>query len=115
MMNALKIIIWNANGLLSQEKRNEVKAFVIDEEIDVMLVSETHFTDINSFYIRGYITYSTNYPGKKARGGTAIIIRRGIGHHAIRGFRTKYLQATSIYIEEQMGGFVLSSRTDPWR
>ena len=42
MQNPIRIAVWNANGLLNHN--NEVKAFIADKGIDIMLVSETDFT-----------------------------------------------------------------------
>ena len=38
-----KIAIWNANGL--QQHAKELKTFIYEQNIDIMMISETHFTD----------------------------------------------------------------------
>lgn len=93
-MNQLKICFWNANGL-SQHK-HEVELFLQEQEIDVLLVSETHFTLKNCFRINGYFTYDTKHPSGRACGGTAVIVRRNIRHFPMPEFREEYIQATSI-------------------
>jgi exonuclease III len=37
-----KIAIWNANGL--QQHAQELKTFLYDQNIDIIMISETHFT-----------------------------------------------------------------------
>lgn len=48
----LKIAHWNANGL--KEKVGELKIFLQEHDIDVMLINETKFTGKSKFKIPGY-------------------------------------------------------------
>jgi hypothetical protein len=43
MAKFLKLAIWKANGLI--QHRDELKMFLYTHDIDVMLISETHFTE----------------------------------------------------------------------
>lgn len=95
-MSPLKICFWNANGL-SQHK-NEVHNFLHSQQIDVLLVSETHFSVKNCFRINGYSTYDTKHPSGKACGGSAILINKNIKHFLMPEFEKDYIQATSISI-----------------
>lgn len=95
-MNQLKICYWNANGL--SQHRNEIEHFLLSNEIDILLVSETHFTTRNCFRIRGYSTYDTKHPSGRACGGTALIVLNKINHHPMPEYRTEHIQATSIAI-----------------
>ena len=95
-MNPLTTCYWNANGL-SQHK-NEVETFLRNQEIDILLVSETHFTVKNCFRIRGYSTYDTKHPSGRACGGTALLVRNNIKHYPMPEYRTEHIQATSIAI-----------------
>ena len=72
MLPSLLIAAWNANGL-SQHK-NELQMFLLTHNIDVLLISESHFTTKSHFRIPNYFTYHTNHPSGTARGGTAILI-----------------------------------------
>lgn len=74
-----KIVIWNANGLHQRVK--ELKTFLYEQDIDIMIISETHFTDKHYVCIPKYRLYHTKHPDNKARGGTAIIIRDTIKHY----------------------------------
>jgi hypothetical protein len=42
MANFLRLALWNANGLIQHAE--ELKTFISLHNIDVMLISETHFT-----------------------------------------------------------------------
>ena len=106
-MNKLKIVVWNANGI--SQRKNEVQAFLIYHKIDIMLISETHLTTKNFFFIKDYFFYDTKHPNNKAHGGSGILIRRGIKHHMHSTIRKTYLQATSIVIEEWTGNCVVSA------
>ena len=97
-MNSLRICYWNANGL-SQHKY-EVQQFLQMQDIDVLLISETHFTHKNCFRINGYYTYDTKHPSGRACGGTAIIIRDNIKHFPLPEYKTDHIQATSVNISE---------------
>lgn len=67
--------------------------------IDILLVSESHFTDKSYFHIPRYITYHTNHPDKTAHAGTAILIKEAISHHDMMKYETDFLQATVIKIK----------------
>jgi hypothetical protein len=56
-------------------KKKELKIFIQHNFIDIMLISETHFSDRSYFNIPKYLTYSTNHPDNTAHGGTAILIK----------------------------------------
>lgn len=110
-MSILKIAIWNANGL-SQHK-NELKTFLINQDIDIMLISETHFTNQNNFKIPGYLVYDTKHPDGKAHGGSAILIKKRLRHHELQQYKTEHIQASSICLEEWSGNYVVSAIYSP--
>jgi hypothetical protein len=112
-MNSIKIALWNANGL-SQHKL-EVEHFLREQNIDIMLISETHFTDKNFFNVKDYQLYDTKHPSGKAHGGSAILIKNRIKHHQMEGFSEDYLQATSICLSEWNGNCIISSIYSPPR
>jgi hypothetical protein len=99
--------VWNANGLANHYQ--EVKSFLVNQQIDIMLVSETHFTNRNSFRIPYYTVYDTQHPNGTARGGTAVIIKTSIRHHEINKCNEHYLQATSVVIEDWTGPITISA------
>ena len=63
----LKIVLWNANGLAQHTE--EVKNYVQNEQVYIMLISETHFTTRGYFKIPNYAIYDTQHPDGTAHGG----------------------------------------------
>lgn len=93
-MNSISICHWNANGL--NQHKNELETFLHLNSIDIMLVSETHFTSKNCFRIKGYKVYDTKHPSGRGFGGTAVIVRSSIKHYPLQCYSKEYMQATSI-------------------
>lgn len=60
----IRIGLWNANGLTQRKHESEI--FLNVNQIDVFLISETHFTDKSYFNITGYTTLCINHPDNKA-------------------------------------------------
>lgn len=75
-INPIKIAVWNANGLSQHAK--EIELFLKEKSIDIMLVSETHFTQKSFLRLRSYEIYTTNHPSGTARGGSAIIVKKSL-------------------------------------
>lgn len=73
MTQVYKISVWNANDLTNH--KNEVEVFLNIHNLDILLISETHFSFTSDFRMHNYITYHTNQPGAdtQARGGTATL------------------------------------------
>jgi exonuclease III len=58
MASTLKIMSWNANGLLNHQ--SELQVILDINKIDVCLISETHFTKQSFIKFRGYTVYHTH-------------------------------------------------------
>ena len=86
----------NANGLT--QHKYELELFLKQQQIDVMLISETHFTDKNDLKINDFNFYHTQYSSGKAHRGTEIIIKTNIKHYELPSFQKDYLQATNVAI-----------------
>lgn len=99
--------IWNANGL--SRHLLELTAFMYDNLIDIMLISETHTTDKSYNNIPNYNIYYTNHPDNRAHGGTAIIIKKSIKCLELEGYKTQHIQATSIEISDLKGPITVSA------
>jgi hypothetical protein len=112
MIHIYNIAAWNANALLQRIK--EVEVFINTQNIDILLVSETHFTEQNYVNIPNYITYATNHPDEKAPTGSAIIIRKDIKHHELPKYETDHIQATNS-IEDWDGNLTISAIYRPPR
>lgn len=78
---------WNANGLLQHQQ--ELQAILDIENIDICLISETHFTRESFIKFKGYKVYHTIHPGNTAKGGSAIVIKDSIKHHQEMGYKTE--------------------------
>lgn len=104
---SLKLAIWNANGL--SQHRQEIQTFLSNNNIDIMLISETHFTYRSYMQIPKYYIYDTKHPDGTAHGGTAIIIKRNIRHHQIQKYEHDHLQATSVSIADWNGAIIISA------
>lgn len=77
MIQLLIISAWNANGL--SHHIDELKIFIQTFEIDILLVSETHFTNRSYIKISQYKIYHINHPDKTVcatHRDTVIIIRK---------------------------------------
>jgi hypothetical protein len=53
----------------------EAKTCIQNQKVDIMLISETHFTTKSYIKIPNYTVYDTQHPDGTAHGGTAIIIK----------------------------------------
>jgi exonuclease III len=95
----LKIAEWNANGLCRHAQ--EIQTFIQNLDLDILLVSETHFTDRSYIKIPNYHVYCTNHPDGTAHGGSAIIIKHSTKHHERAKYSLYNIQATSVTIEDK--------------
>lgn len=97
-MTSLKIVHWNANGL--GQHSQEVKQYLKTENIDIMLISESHFTEKSYMKIPGYNIYNANHPNGKGHGGAAVIVKSSIKHHQMEEYHAEHLQAATIVLED---------------
>jgi exonuclease III len=93
----LRIAQWNANGL--QQHKEEVKLFLNQNQFDILLISEMHFTSKNHFTVPGYDLCYTNHPDGTAHGGTAIIIKNTIAYYVQLKYAEPVIQATSVRVK----------------
>lgn len=85
MNRQLKIALWNANGVAT--RRDELQLFATDNDLDVILLTETRLQGGNVFNIPGFQTYRTDRPQRGARnpgGGTAVLVHRRITHRELQ-------------------------------
>jgi hypothetical protein len=102
----LQLVLWNANGL--HQHAEELKTFLSLRNIDIMLISETHFTDKRYLRLSNYTAYHSNHPAETARGGSSIIIKRSIKHHHLNNHSEDFFQATSVSVEDYTGPVTVS-------
>jgi exonuclease III len=110
-MAALSIAVWNANGV--SQRKQEINIFLRTNNIDVLLVSETHVTDRSHINIPHYAIYHTPHPDTKTHGGTAVIVRRNLKHHLEMAYNEEHTQETSIVLEDQMGEITVTAVYSP--
>ncbi|KAF0716880.1 Uncharacterized protein FWK35_00027208 [Aphis craccivora] len=92
----ISTLLWNANGLMQQ--KNELKAFLAVNNIDILLISESHLTTHSNFHIPGLLTYHCDHPDGTVHAGSSLIIKTNISHAVLPQFQTTSLQATNITI-----------------
>lgn len=107
MSQLFKIAIWNANGL--SQHRMELTTFLTNHNIDILLISETHFTDKTYFQIKNYKIYDTKKPDGTAHGGSAILIKNNITHYELPKYSKEHIQATSISVADWNGTLTISA------
>ena len=76
MTQLLEIADWNANGFCQHAQ--EIKLFIQTFNLDILLVSESHFTNRSNITIPNYNIYYTSHPDETAHGGTAVIVRQNL-------------------------------------
>lgn len=107
MARSLRIALWNANGL--QTKKHEVEVFLNLNNVDILLVAETHYTTRTHIKIPHYLIYHTEHPDDTARGGAAIIIKDTVIHHELPQYQENYLQAAMITVNKLPSPFTLAA------
>ena len=105
--DTLKIAAWSSNGL--QQRALETKTFLYNNNIDILLVTETHFTPKSYMKISYYIVYDTKHLSGKAHGGIAVIIRNDIKYHLHSQVSKEYTQATTVTVQTSSNYFQLSA------
>jgi len=76
MIKSLKIVTWNAN--LELNNSQEIKTFIFNQNINILLISETHFANKSYCHIPRNIFYHIMHPAHEAHEKTALIIRSNI-------------------------------------
>ena len=109
----LKIAACNSNDL--QQRSPETKTFLYKNNIDILLVSETHLTLKSYMEILYYTIYDTKHPSGKAHGGTAVIIKNDIKHLLHSQTNKEHLQATTVIIQTNDNYFQISAIYAPPR
>ena len=69
--NSLSILAWNCNGLI--KSKLELQLLLHQQNIDIVLLSETHTTSETYFNINNYKFYHTYHPSNNARGGSGTM------------------------------------------
>lgn len=97
MKSTLRLAIWNSNGLMNHLP--EIEIFLHEEQIDVLLISESHFTKHSHASIKGYKFYNALHPAQKARGGATIIIKENIRHQEEQKLENEMFQLACVSVD----------------
>jgi hypothetical protein len=94
----------------------ELKTFISNQNINVMLISQTHFSEKSHLKLPKYTVYHTNHLPGTARGGTAIIIiKYSIKHHQLNNYSQNFLQGTCVSVQDSLGLLTISALYPPLR
>lgn len=96
---AIKILYWNANGIRPQVE--QFKLFLLNEDIDIALINETHLTEKQKLNVPQYQTYRSDR--NQYGGGTAILIKKGIKHSLLPTPNLTTIEATSCVVTTSSG------------
>ena len=95
----LKIAHWNANGI--KENITEIKHFINEYKIDVMLISETKLCSGTKIRIPGYNIYSKERDTNTHGGGVLIAIKNIINCTEVN-FNTTSMETIGIQINHEL-------------
>nr|CAD7419511.1 unnamed protein product [Timema poppensis] len=96
----LRILIWNANGLLQQ--KHELEDLLSTYGIDLALICETYLKAEIRLSITGYSIYRTDREHGRG-GGTAILVKDLLPHYRPDIYDTENLEATAAAINTKPG------------
>lgn len=94
----LSIIYWNAQSI--KNKILETSQFLYDNNIDIILLSETWLKQHHNTSIKNYKFYRKDRCGSQQSvgGGVAIAVKNGISHSPLPNIPTKVIEAIGIEI-----------------
>ena len=91
---SLRLAYSNANGV--RGTKEELVQFLSEKGIDICLLNETHLRDGEWFRKANYVCHRNDRPTRGV--GTAILVRRGIDHHAVPILGLQQLEATAVQL-----------------
>ena len=113
MASTLRILAWNANGLLQHKKLLQVT--LIEQNIHVCLISETHFTRESYLKLGGFDVYHTTHPSNCARGSSAVIVKTSLSHYEDVKIEKAEYQVTSAKLKTSTGAITVAAIYSPPR
>ncbi|KAJ8873054.1 hypothetical protein PR048_026670 [Dryococelus australis] len=102
----LKILLWNANGI--KNKDYEFARFLLIEDLDIALITETRLNPTKRLSLPNYSIYRTGRQDY-TRGGTAMLIKNNIKHRPI-GPKGEF---SIIIVPTQMGEMTMAAHYSP--
>jgi len=103
----LNIGVWNADGLAN--KALELELFVKCHNIDIMLVSETHFCSRSYYKLHGYDIHQATHPGDRKRGGSAILIKSCLQCYQFYSLQSPNVQCVAVKVKTDLGETAIAS------
>ena len=97
MVNTIRILAWNANGLL--QHKEQLLVTLIEQKIDMCLISETHFTRESYLNLRGFEVYHTVHPSNRARGSSAVMVKSSLSNYEDVKIEKEEFQVTSVTLK----------------
>ena len=91
---ALRLSCWNADGV--RGRKPELENFLSQHGVDICFLSETFLNRGQDFRLANDVCHCTDTP--TARGGTAILVRRGIVHNSVPVPGLTHLEATALQL-----------------
>nr|CAD7448940.1 unnamed protein product [Timema bartmani] len=107
VLKELTVALWNANGVAV--RKYELESFLAKHRVDVMLLGETHLRSAMRFSLAEFICHRSDQVGDVGRGGTAVLVRRGLYHHVISLPPLQHMEATAIQLVTSTGSVRLIS------
>jgi len=93
MSSTIKVMLWNANGVL--KRKNELEVVLENEN----LLTETHLSKNLNLKLQNYTAYITPHPENSSRGGTAVIVKKTLKHHEEDSVSAQEYQSTTVALE----------------
>lgn len=87
--------------------------FVHTNCIDILLISETHFSSRSYFTLHGYNIIHADHPSGSARGGAAIIIKSSIKFDELATLEADWVQCAKINISSAFGNITIAAAYIP--
>jgi len=88
------LILWNANGL--KNHKSELLVTVQKKRVDIVLIFETHFTNISYINLPSYHTLHANHPDNTAHASAAVYIKSSLAYIPLPNFITNHIQSCAI-------------------
>jgi len=76
-------------------KTNEFLALIELHDIDIFLLSETHFFSRSNFRVYGFTLHTANHPDDSQHGGAAILVGSIISHQPFATLSQNHIQLTA--------------------
>ena len=104
---ASKLAVWNADGLVQHFQ--EIKAFIQEKNIDIMLMPAKNLTDKNFVNVPNFYVYNAKHPAKTARGSSVNIIKCSILHANNPNYCETHIHCTSVTVNDSREKLTLAS------